>query len=329
MKYLILFFTLIACSKAQEQSSPLDPGHSELEELKAISQRVQDHIDDHGYAIVWGPDHVAKHQGDALWRSGLALAALPCGSGSKLIASMTSMVDTLGGGFWRHPTIPDDISMDSALSVYLAAAARISHCPGETGLWHDLMAKHLAFMDANSDRLNPSSSATIPAEFDFVRDQLAHKLGLAGEPHSDRQNLLETEIWVWALAVRHSPSEVKEIVHREVPTYEVKPLALQGKASCFRVNLGWMAFRSIEHTGRRISASGRDRFCAATDGLDLPLVDNWCGRDGLRDFLTNWQPNVWDFRPQRCPAWEEPDCIGDSCAGIDKLHALTELYKLL
>jgi hypothetical protein len=355
MKRLTILYVvlhLLGCDKAKEPSKPLEPTDPIVEDYIQTAIRVMDHTDQFGYVIVKGPYGEFKHQGDALWRSGLALAAMPCGTAMAIRQALATMVNELSGGLWRHPTLAQGISMDGALAFYLAMAARVARCPEETASWQSLMASHLRFMAANGDRLNPDSDVTLPAEFDFVRDQVAHKLGLAGEPHSDRQILLEAELWAWTLAVRHSPDQVATILTeeadeqshyvdlspnldadsrsralRQIAAKQGKEPVEVGKAACFRVNLAWMSLRTIEHTDRMVTRWGRDRFCEASQDMGLTLVDSWCGRGGLAAWLEAWKPSRFDFQFQRCN-WEDSDCDGDSCGGVDKLHAMTELYDL-
>lgn len=328
--FITSLILVVSCSKTKDRADSLPADDAVMSSYSLVVDRVMQHFDDTGFAIVWGPDGLAKHHGDGLWRTGLALAAMPCDKGSRQLDALEAMTAELGGGFWRHPSIPDKISMDGALAIYLAAAARTTRCPSEADRWATIMTMHRDFMAGSDKRLNPhDSTAILPLGFDAVRDQVFHRLGLVGDPHSDRMLRLETEVWAWALAVRHSAYEVEEIIREDVPTYDTSHLPTDLKAACFRVNLGWMSLRAIEHTGRKISNFGRDRYCAATDGMGLALVDHWCGRPGLAEFNESWQPNVWDFKHQRCPAWEEADCVGDSCGGIDLLHGLTEQYDLL
>ncbi len=217
--------------------------------------------------------------------------------------------------------------MDQVLPYYLAVARQIGKCPRSAEAWRETLTLHRDFMQDTGDRLNPNSDEKLPVGFDYVRDLLLSRLDLAGEPSDDRKKFLETELWLWALAVRHSPAEIKQMHPELTRRVDAQP-KLFAKAACFRVNLAWIAASAIDALGKPMSESMRGNFCGATDGLGLEHVDHLCGRPGLDEFLASWQANQWDDKFQRCRDWETPDCIGDQCAGIDKLEAMVEKYQL-
>lgn len=191
--------------------------------------------------------------------------------------------------FWRHPSLPDeDVSLDQALGAYLAIAYRIQKC-GEKEKWAPFLAEHKRV-----------GGPDVPPYFQYVRDRLFELAGVADSP-KDELAALEAELGLWALGVKLS------------------------KSACYRPHLGLLSFEVLELVG---DSPGGGDFCANTKSMDLPTVDQWCGRDGLAEFLENYEPNVWAYRHQRCPAWEDPDGNGDQHPGIDFLRAWTTYYHL-
>jgi hypothetical protein len=101
------------------------------------------------------------------------------------------------------------------------------------------------------------------------------------------------------------------------------------RAPCFRANLAWRHVRSLEALGYHISWHGTLAICTATDGLQIPTWEQWCGRSpGLSEFLAGFKPNEWEFRFQRCGAWETADGAGRRHLELDRLEALDALYRL-
>jgi hypothetical protein len=299
---LALVLALAGCGKAEDRPELEQPTDENRADYRAISSRVERFVDAHGYVIARDAAGNEKHQGDGLWRSGIALANLPCDMGLGIERALQDMTRSLGGALWRHPTQPERMSLDQALGFYYGAAARVTRCPETAAAWREALALHKDYLEANDGQLNPVDGAKLTAPFTAVRDALFSAVNLADGPSGRELASLEATAAAWTLATKTA------------------------KAACFRVNLSWMSLRTVEYAGYSVSDFGRNQFCGAAEGTDLPQVEHYCGRDGLDAFNREWQPNVWDFRFQRCAGWEEPDCIGDECAGVDKLTGLVEQY---
>lgn len=308
MRHLALGLTLLvlfACGKAEDKIEPADPSDQVVSLWTATADRLVPMLD-HGFVVSrYGKQNEIKHQGDALIWSGLALGALPCRVAAPVSAALRAMIDKQAGGFYRHPSLPTEVSMDGALGLYKGVAALITHCPAELADWTDALAKHQAFVSEHGDTaLNAASPAELVPEFTAVRDQLFHQVGLDGQPASGRIRTLEKEISAWVLAVKTT------------------------KKSCFRVHLGLLSFQALESMGVSISAGGRDAFCGLTKGMDMPTVDNWCGRGDLTNWVAGFQFDAWEYRHQRCGAWESPDGKGYRTPAIDLLEGIAQAYKL-
>jgi hypothetical protein len=40
--------------------------------------------------------------------------------------------------------------------------------------------------------------------------------------------------------------------------------------------------------------------CDVTRGMDIPTLDDWCGRGDLARWIAGYQYNHWEYRAQRC-----------------------------
>ncbi len=116
---------------------------------------------------------------------------------------------------------------------------------------------------------------------------------------------METQIVGWATAVK------------------------QTREACFRINLGYQTLKTVHALGGAISGLGKDAFCKTTADTDLPTVDHYCERADLGGFIESFVWDAWEYRHQRCPAWESSDGrAGLATPGLDLAEALKEKYDL-
>lgn len=280
---------IVACGKEKPVPEP-EPGD------QARFNELADHLPeflDQGFVVVRDGAGAPKHQGDALWRTGLALYALDCTRGAQLKPGLFKMFDDLNGGIYRHPSLPNRASMDGLLTLYQGIVHRIDDC-GEEGEWRPYLARHAAFMAATEDLLNPGDTAYLPPFFPYLREKLLEHVGLPAAPQQGPE--LQAEVAAWAQGV--------ETTH----------------GACYRAFLGLVTLETMEALGDSIHATWRNLYCSATDTMGLPVVDHWCGRGSLARWLDEFVVDQYDFRHQRC-VWEAgPDCIGDHCLGVDYLY---------
>lgn len=306
---LLLLVFLCACERAKEPidvSTPTDDDRAEYDQ--GVGRLLTGHVYG-GFGVVSRrPDGSAEHQGEALIWGGTALWTLPCDKGQAISAAMRAMVLAGGGALERVSPIGEyadgrQITMDGALGLFLGVARRVTDC-GEADLWREPLRLILAFQDGNGGRMHPGSAARIHGEFTAVRDLIASAVGLADRPSDQRFRELEQTIGGWATAV--------QVAHDTGV----------GSDACFRVNLGLTSYLANDLGGVTVSQLGRDQFCAATKTMDIPTADHWCGRKSLVEYLANYVPDVWEFRHQRCGAWESPDGDGNKSPELDRLVAL-------
>ena len=291
MRYLFCFLFIISCGTAADKAEKKDPDQFTKITYEFAAQRLVTEFLDRGFVVSLKEDGEPEHKGDALIWSGVAMSALDCDKGTVIEDAAIKMITDLNGGLYRHPDLPNEISLDGALGLYHGIASRIARCES-LSKWAHPLKLHKEF-----------TSKVVPKEFTYVRDLLFHKAGIAGEPSKDRLKILEGQIYGWASAVMIS------------------------KSACFRLHLSYLSYSTIEKLGGGVSRGGRGRFCSATDGADLPLIDHWCGRDGLTEWIANFEVDQYEYRHQRCP-WEGPDRAGLRYPGVDFLKGIEDAYNL-
>lgn len=296
--FLALAAHLVSCSRAKSEPAQIDPPADVVETWDAAQDRLLSLFAPDGFVVSIDQDGQPRNQGDSLIFTGIALASMDCTRGERLAAALEKMLTGTSGQLYRHPTLPGAISLDGALGLYRGVAHRVIHC-GEASRWAPLLQAHLAL----GGTLNKAAGLKLAAPFTYVRDLLAAKAGVAAEPAASVQAELETAVAAWAEGVKLT------------------------RSGCFRAHLGLQALQTIEALGGTVSGRGRDAFCAATDGLGLATTDNWCGRDGLKDWLASYVPNRWQFAFQRCPSYDAPDGAGMQQPGVDQLRGLADVYS--
>lgn len=280
-----IILILSSCGQASPDSPAKQDPAPIAERYHGAVARL-DSMLDQGWVVSRHEDGTADDLGDSLLFTGIALAALPCEHDSPFYKAFPD------GKLYRHPGIPNEFSLDGAIGFYFGIASHISRC-GSSDKWNSAYQPH-----AENDY------SEVPKEFTFIKDSLAFRLGLRGEPSSDRRTILEIEIVSWAKATMSSHS------------------------ACYRVHLGWLAMRTMELLDVGPSHNGRNAFCAASDGADLPVVDNWCGRGNLIQWVDEFQFDQWGYRHQRCPDWDTQDGNGKTQPGVDYLIGIRESYNI-
>lgn len=233
-------------------------------------------------------------EGDSLIWSGVFWGSMPCDFESPLLYAFAD------GSLYRFPTLKDKISMDGVLGFYFAIAANIARC-GATEKLQSAFRPHYEFTLKNRGKLNEHASERLELEFTYLRDLIAYHLGLRGSMPTNRDEF-ETMLVLWTHAV------------------------MVKRAACYRIHLSWLALHSAELLGGMTKKAKND-FCFASDGSDLPVIDHWCKRGNLQQWLEQFTLNIWEYRHQRCPAWENPDAHGYERPGLDFLIGYRELKE--
>lgn len=287
--FILTILVFCGCAKAPPELPPQNPPQEVIDEWKTASDRLAAFAPD-GFVISL-KEGVPQHQGDSLIFTGIALASVPCASGDAMEHALVDMLKTKNGALYRHPTIPNDVSLDGALGFYLGVAHRLTHC-GALASWKDALRLH-------SQLAGLSPAVSLDEPWRVVKDEVLHAAGIGGEPSQAQVDALTDLVGDWAEVVKLS------------------------RAACYRVHIGFLAMQTLEVLGRQVP---RDKFCAASAGTDLPVVDHYCGRDGLKAWLDGFKPNLWEYRHQRCPAWESADGNDMDHPEVDYLKGLVDQY---
>lgn len=306
IRFTVLFFsTLLACNlfdKGRGEQAKVGAGQLGPMTMEEASDRLlSNHLED-GFVVSKTLEGEVRHEGDSLIFTGLALSALPCDRGTVLEDRLIGMMEETGGAVYRHPRLSDKASLDGLLGLYLGVSSRLKNCQSHDR-WRGVMALHRDWMNQSKGQINPHDNAYLTPGFDYLKDLLFHRLDLGEEPTKARRRILEHMLSGWALAVTTQ------------------------KAACYRVNLAQMTYEATENLGGQVTGDSKDYFCSVTKKLQLPLVDHWCGREGLVEYIQTFNENEWEYRHQRCPAWESPDGGGLVTPAVDFIKALYDAQK--
>lgn len=312
MKNLLLTTAIIlaGCQKPKDTPPLADPTLEAKDLYAYYSERLSRDFLEDGQLISRDPSGAAEHVGDSLIWTGVAVGVLPCDKASGMAERIARRLVDNAGELVRFEPLPEEfkggneVSFDGITGVYFGFSRLFLRC-GYDASYESAFRARQSYTEGINGRLHRNVAQTIPSQFTYAEQLLQSRMGLAGEPSKDRLYVLEQEIAAWMLAVKTN------------------------HAACFRANLGWMYIAIVEALGQEISPIGRRSICSASNGLQLPQIDNWCGRGGMHEFVDSFVENQWEYKLQRCSGWEgEADGDGLSTPSLDLLLALTELYKL-
>lgn len=305
-RFIALALALAACQKPDPKPEPLPPDEAaRVLYASTVDRLFANHLEG-GWVVTRRPDGSPEHMGDSLLWTGLAMYAVPCDRGAELEAHLVEVITRNAGALVRYEPLGEyaggrEASLDGALGLYRGIVHRITACG--SAAWQEPMALHFASMEAHGGRLNPSSSATLEVFYGLAQE-LAYRLGAAGADPiglSDRRNMERAVVaWAWAVQASH--------------------------AAAFRVHLGWLILEMLEALAD-VSDANRAGYCAATTGMDIPVVDHYCGRGDLAGWVSGFQFDAWEYRHQRA-GWESADGDGDQTPALDLLVGLKEAYSL-
>lgn len=186
MKTMLILALLAACGH-KDPSKPDAPDGVPHIPYGEASQRLLTMLDD-GWVVSRNQDGTARDLGDSLIFTGIAMGAIDCASGSVPEAALVKMLQERNGGVYRHPSIPDDYSLDGLLGLWWGIAHRTARCPETKAIWASLLPAHAAAVD-------------VEPFFGVVRAQVMANLGVGAAPTVGERGTLGSEVAGWAFTV--------------------------------------------------------------------------------------------------------------------------------
>jgi|SRR5687768_5063253 len=302
---------IVACSTANDEPEPLDAVDPIPALFDSTGDRLLANHVENGYVVTRKPNGEREHWREGILWSGVAVYALDCERARSIMEPLVNHIFANGGGLRRFEPypVPDKrppLNFDGFTGFALGVASFAVHCPDAAREIRlaDAWEAWTGFVDANHGELWPGTGETIPALFRFTRRAVSHFFGQSGAPDDAALRDMEVTAAGWAGLVK------------------------TWKEECYRINLGLIHLRIAETLGYELSPFWRDRFCEASAGTDIPTVEHYCGREHISNWVSKFRFNEWEYRHQRCGAWESPDGDGDTTPAADLLLALRLGYKL-
>jgi hypothetical protein len=307
INFILSLFLVSSCGKAEDHFAPEDPSEDQFADYRNLSETIARDFTHGGFSVVSrSPEGSPVHQGEGLIWGGTYLWAAPCDVGSEVSRSMAAMILKNNGQLIRVDPLGEyedgrEVTLDGAIGLMAGVARRVVNC-GESDLWRDPWDKMIKFQNANGGKLHANVEATMVDQWKYLRDLIGYKLGISSEPGDHRLKDLENAIGHWALLVKTA-----------------KETGI-GSSACFRINLGFTSIITAETLGKSISSAGRDFFCRNVSGMTIPTTLHWCGYLTIKEYINEFEPDIWEYRHQRCQ-WENPDGKDNRSPALDKLVA--------
>lgn len=276
-----------ACRKKSD-AQELEPQDVITQKLVEANARVQGTNQQDGWVISRWQNGEIEHQGDSLLWTGVAAGSLDCGEAQPFLQALVWKINETGGYLERFDPLPqeyrdrhDEITLDGEIGAMYGVAKYVERCGWNPEL-KDAWRKHAEWVNAHGGQLHPDSGAKLVADLDFPWDLLAESAGVKREKGWDKTKF-EMAVTGWASGV--------------VAAHE----------ACYRIHLGFLSFLAADALGESPSSNARSSFCYITKNADIPLVDWWCGKLDPTNWLVGFEFDRWEYRHQRCGAWEAPD----------------------
>lgn len=321
-KIIGLVLLSVGCAKVKDKIEPIDPVPDEIviDYSDTIDYLVKSHLQGAWSVISVKPDGSPQRQGEALIWAGTALGSMTCASGAGIERGLIDMIISNHGQLVRVDPIGEygdgrQVTFDGAAGLLFGVSYRVFNCPESPRLWFTAWQQLMDYEIKSGGKLNDKADSRLDDDFTYLRDLIAWRVGLMPAPDTNRLDAMSKEIGAWAQALK-----AKHVV--AVSTDSKEP-------ACYPMNLGLLFLLGVENSGQKIPKDGRDMFCNASEGMDIPTIDHWCGRKSMAEnYLPNYQNDLWEMRHQRCGAWETPDGDGNSSSRVDKLLAYRMAYRV-
>lgn len=151
---------------------------------------------------------------------------------------------------------------------------------GLLGLWWGIHARLMACPESRG-----AWAAVLPRHYEVVKvepgfrvvlETVMAELGLIDAPSEQARGVLGSVVSGWAWGV------------------------VSSEAAAYRLHLGYLAL-SVVHAPK-----GQAAYCSVIPKAKMPLLEDFCGRPGLSDWVQAFEFNRWEYQHQRA-TWESPD----------------------
>ncbi|NRA68309.1 MAG: hypothetical protein HRU19_27745 [Pseudobacteriovorax sp.] len=286
-------------------------GKYDFYESRLLSEFISQ-TDGYEYVISRDGNNRAKHQGDSLLWTSIALGTGTCAATEGILDSLIRSIKEREGALVRFEPLPANYfdnatSRDQVTGALFGFAARARRCPQDFDKLKDswtLVSRYIEKHDALHDGNN--GNYRITPGFRFLIRQMDHYFGIGGAPGGVAKATFEGALVANVFAIDIT------------------------KESCYPVHLTTLNAITADLLGRPIKKRVFSQICRATDGMDLPLTDWYCRRlkgSNLAFYLDDFDnediskpQHRYEYRHQRCPAYESPDIRpGDRSPAVDFL----------
>lgn len=269
------------------------PGTRDLSQFSQREKELQNRLLagflEGGYVVSRREDGSAKHQGDSLLWSSIAMAVLPCAMGEPIAQAIEQSVASRGGRLVRFEPLPasyegNETSRDQVTGAMFGFVLRAQRCPQSREALKTAWRRHHSFVEKNGGTLHEGSNPNFylnPA-IRFIWDLVSSDFGATEAPGKVAKAAFESGVMISTTATDGQES------------------------ACYPVHLSTLLMITAARLGRPVTHLTRREFCHQTRGMGLPLTEWFCGRGDPADFLASFTTDVYEYRHQRC-VWESAD----------------------
>lgn len=254
-----------------------------------VADRMLDLAHPRGWIVNRYDNGELRKPGDSLLFTGIAMGVLDCTRGAIPETALIEMLTANGGGLVRHPGLPDE---PVTVDGALGLYWGVAHRIEKCPETRQRWAGAMQLHATVADRY-------LEGIFQPMLQQVMADLGLSAPPSEEERGHLGLLMASWAFAV------------------------VQNKAAAYRIHLAWLTLDVVP------APHSKTAFCEAVVKAKMPLMEHFCGRPGLAEWVEKFEFNRFEFFHQRA-VWESPDGRRDgdplNTPALDYLVALDVLH---
>jgi len=270
---------------------------------KAIEyrQRLMTEFLENGY-VVSKREGKPHHRGDSVLWTMIAAASSPCGVAKRLMEPVFQSLMASDGLLKRiEPLDPDSktdpTSRDMETGFIFGITSYYIKCPEERSRIEDVWFAHVSYVQHYK--------------------KLA-KIGVDSKTRLSPAILTSMRYLNYLILEPQKGSTIFHQFYNDIANALGNSFLGGTGVSCYPYHLSTLLNISSSAIGYGASNTNRDLLCRATKGKGLVLTDWYCNRVNPIEYLKDFQPNVWEYRWQRCQN-ESPDSAGAQTPAVDFL----------